>query len=229
MTFQGDLGDVIFGGQAGDDRRSSAPPVARYVSGEGESFVLDRSNPTPLIKFDDSQEVMVLNPSPAPRGDVIYRDDQGEPVLRQTKLGGLTLFAHARPGGMPAALAGQAASLQLQALSANALLQRLAQASLRASRAARRLIVFDAQEVTPGSEAVFADAAMVASEAVERLTRRKDGKTLLGRFNRVLFQPGASSEVRVHGGVLDITIDPSHGVAGRPSSARIVEAAVKGR
>nr|QQZ52104.1 DUF4908 domain-containing protein [Phenylobacterium glaciei] len=42
----------------------------------------------------------------APRGDIIYKNDLGEPVLRATRLGGLTLFTPDRPGGTAAALAG---------------------------------------------------------------------------------------------------------------------------
>ncbi len=229
FTAQGSLGDVIFGGDPQDDRGAPPPPVARYVSDEGESFVLDRSTPTPLLKFEDSQEVLALSPSPAARGDIIYRDDIGEPVLRATKLGGLTLFAHDRPGGAPVALAGLAPSLRLQALSASALLQKLGQASIRASRAARHLIVFDAQlgaqELTPDAAAVFGDAASVAAEAVVRIAHRADGGPLLRRFGRILFHPGGKSNAKLSKGVIDLTVNPGQGLAGRPSSARIMVAA----
>jgi hypothetical protein len=229
FTSQSALGAYIFGNEAQDQRRAPAPPVARYVSDEGESFVLDRSSPTPLLKFEESQEVFALSAEPAARGDTIYRDDIGEPVLRVTRLGGLILFAHGRPGGAPVALEGMAPGIRLQQLSPAALGQRLLQASYRASRAAKRLIVFDAQEVTPGSEAVFADAAAVAAEAVVRITRRKDAKSLMGRFARVLFAPGPRCGAQVRKGVMSITVNPSQGLAGRPSSARILDAVAKGR
>jgi hypothetical protein len=224
FTSQSALGAYIFGSESQDDRRAPTPPVARYVSDQGESFVFDRSTPTPLLKFEESAEVIALSPEPVARGDIIYRDDIGEPVLRVTKLGGLILFAHERPGGAPVALQGLAPVIRLQALSPAALGQRLLQASYRASRAARRLIVFDAQEVTPGSEAVFADAAAVAAEAVVRITRRKDAKPMLGRFGRVLFTPGLQGQASVRKGVVSIVVNPSQGLAGRPSSARIVDA-----
>ena len=229
MSAQGTLGDYIFSGEVQDDRRSPLPEVARYVSDEGQSFVLDRSTPTPLLRFEDSPEVFALSPQPAARGDMIYRDDEGEPVLRVTKLGGLTLFAHGRPGGAPVALAGQAASLRLQTLSATALLQKLAQASVKASHAARRLIWFDAQEATPGSEAVFADAAAVAAEAVVDISERKDHKALMRRFGKVMFLPGPRSTASVSRGVINITIVPAAGIAGRPSSGRIIKAVALAR
>jgi hypothetical protein len=231
MTSQsaGTLGEYIFGSGPQDDRSTPAPPVARYVSDQGQTFVLDRSTTTPLLKFEDSQEVLALTPSPASRGDVIYRDDLGEPVLRITRLGGLILFAPGRPGGAPVAFAGQAPVLRLPAMTPSALLQHLAAASVRASRAARHLIVFDAQEVTPGSEAVFADAASVASQALARLAHRRDGAGLMARLERVLFQPGPRDGVSFGRGVLTITVNPGQGLAGRPSSARILEVAARGR
>ena len=95
--------------------RNSSPPVARYVSQEGDVFVLDRSQNRPLLKFQDSPEVWALKPQPAPRGDIIYKNDLGEPVLRATRLGGLTLFTEDRPGGTAAALAGGGPALRLPA------------------------------------------------------------------------------------------------------------------
>ncbi len=223
------LGQFIFGQGPQDDRTVSAPPVARYVSDEGQTFVLDRSSPTPLLRFEDSSEVLALSPTPAARGDTIYRDDMGDPVLRVTRLGGLTVFIPGRPAGAPVAFAGSAPGIRLAPMTAGALLQRLAQASARASRAARHLISFDAQEVTPGSEAVFADAAFVASQALVRLSGRRDGDALVARFVRVLFMPGSKGSVAMGKNVLNITVNPSQGLAGRPSSARIVAVAGKGR
>ena len=222
------LGQSIFGSAPQDDRSAPAPPVARYVSDEGQVFILDRSSSTPLLKFEDSPEVMALSPTPAARGDTIYRDDMGDPVLRVTRLGGLTIFFPGRPIGAPVAFAGQAPGIRLAPMSAGALLQRLGQASIRASRAARKLIVFDAQEVTPGSEAVFADAAFVASQALMRLAGRRDGDKIMGRLDRVLFTPGSKGSVSAGKGVLNITVNPSQGLAGRPSSARIMAVAAKG-
>ncbi|HEY5411145.1 MAG TPA: DUF4908 domain-containing protein [Caulobacteraceae bacterium] len=223
------LGQFIFGSPAQDDRSAPAPPVARYVSDQGQTFVLDRSSSTALMKFEDSPEVLALSPTPAARGDTIYRNDMGEPVLRITRLGGLTVFIPGRPAGAPVAFAGQAPGIRLAPMGPGPLLQRLAQASIRASRAAKHLIVFDAQEVTPGSEAIFADAAFVTSQALVRLAGRRDGESVVARIGRVLFAPGSKSSAVISHGVLNITVNPSQGLAGRPSSARIVEVAGKGR
>lgn len=216
----------LFGKHGNSGRHSSTPPIARYVSEDGQVFVLDRTQGRPLLKFENSPEVWALQPMPAPRGDVIYKNDLGEPVLRATRLGGVTLFTDTRPAGAAAALAGDGPSLKLAPLGPQALLERLAQASLRASRAARRTILFEA-EATPGSSALIADAATVTSVAVVRMSRRKDGRAMLAQFRKVLLVEGKKSQAVIEDEVLRITVAPSQGLAGRPSSDRIIRVAAR--
>lgn len=221
------LREGLFGRNAGPGRQIQPPPVARYVSEDGRVFVLDRSQSRPLLKFEDSPEVWALQPMPAPRGDVIYKNDLGEPVLRATRLGGVTVFTDARPGGAAAALAGDGTPLRLPPLGPQALLERLAQASLRASRAARRTILFEA-EATPASSALIADAATVTSVAVTRMARRKDSRVLLGQFSKVVLVEGKKPHAAIRDDILRITVAPAHGLAGRPSSDLIIRVAAGG-
>ncbi|MBU1378860.1 MAG: DUF4908 domain-containing protein [Alphaproteobacteria bacterium] len=234
------LGAVLFGlalpAQAGPVERlreglfknrgaeSAGPAIARYVSEEGRVFILDRTQPVPMLKFEDSPEVWVLAPNPAPRGDVIYKNDLGEPMLRATRLGGFTLFTDERPSGEAVSLAGGGSPLRLPAMSPQAVFERLAQASLRASRAARRPMLFEA-EATPGSSALIADAAVVTSVAIIRLSQRKDGRALLAQFNRVRFMEGKKSQATLKNGILTVVVAPTQGLAGRPSSDRIIKVA----
>lgn len=215
------LRDSLFKNRHGEQ---TGPPIARYVSEQGRVFVLDRTQPVPMLKFDDSPEVWVLAPAPAPRGDVIYKNDLGQPVLRVTRLGGFTLFTEQRPSGEAVSLAGGAGPLRLVSLSPAAVFERLTQASLRASRAARRPMLFEA-EATPISSALIADAATVTSLAILRLSQRSDGRAMLARFNRVQFQEGRKPSASLKGGVLRIVVTPAQGLAGRPSSERILKAA----
>ena len=209
------------------DRGVQTPPVARYSVGDGAAFVLDRTSQTALLKFEDSPEVWVLQPSIAPRGDVIYKNDMGEPVIRLSRLGGLTLFSPQAPGGTAAAMVGGADDLQPpSAMSPNAVFQRLLEASGRASRAAQHLIKFDAAEVTPDSAPVFADAITAGAEAVVAMSRRDDGRAFLKRLGRVSFMAGPKSGATVRADVMQVVIDPSEGMAGRPSSERLVRMAL---
>jgi len=205
-------------------RRLAPPPVARYVSESGNAFVLDRATAQPLLKFENSPEVWVLSSQPAPRGDIIYRNEMGEPVLRATKLGGMTLFTEDNPMGAAAALTGKAPSIQPpQVISINALFQRLGQASSRASRAAQRLIPFETvQDVRPETSVLVADSATITAEAFERLARNGD-RTVLSRIMRVLLAEGDKPGATIRNGALIITYAPGQGLAGRPSSKRIVK------
>jgi uncharacterized protein DUF4908 len=206
---------------------AAGPPIARYVSEEGRVFVLDRTQPVPMLKFEDSPEVWVLAANPAPRGDVIYKNDMGEPMLRATRLGGFTLFSEDRPSGEAVSLVGGGAPpLRLAPMGPQAVFERLAQASLRASRAARRPMLFEA-EATPASSALIADAAVVTSLAIIRIAQRGDGRSMLARFNRVRFEEGRKASAGLKDGVLRIVVAPSEGLAGRPSSNRILKAVAK--
>lgn len=200
-----------------------APPVAKYVAADDRAFVLDRSSRTPLLKFEDSQEVWVLRPAPGPRGDVIYKDDLGRQVVRASRMGGMTLFTTDRPSGMPAALAGQAVSIRPVAISPQALLGHFVRQAVRASRSAGRKIRFETEsDATPATSTLFAEAATIAAEAVVRSASRPGGDRLVGRLRRVSFVEGLQPAAAVHGEVLRITVAPQYGHAGRPSSERIV-------
>jgi hypothetical protein len=148
----------LVGEQAGQ------PLTARYQMDEGGAFVFDRSTVKPLLKFDDHQEIWALQPAPGPRGDVIYRNDVGEPMVRATRLGGMTVFTPKRPEGAAAAFDGASPPLRVPSLSPSALFRAFYQASLRTSRAAGHQIGFETKEdADPTTAAYFADAASVAS------------------------------------------------------------------
>lgn len=220
------LREGLFGARPSEGRTPDAPPVARYVSEDGQGFTLDRTRKRALLKFDNSQEVWALSPHPAPRGDLIYKNDLGRPMLRATRLGGLTLFTDLRPSGSAVSLSGAGAPVRLTPLGPQALAERLLQASARASRSARRLIQFEA-EAAPESSALIADAAIVTAEAVARISRRSNGNLLLTQITKVTLVEGRRVDVVVRQRAMLITVTPADGFAGRPSSDRIVAAASK--
>ncbi|HEV2363176.1 MAG TPA: DUF4908 domain-containing protein [Caulobacteraceae bacterium] len=201
-----------------------AGAVARYRTDDGAVFILDRSSRQPLLKFEDSSEVWVLWPERGPRGDIIYRNDAGQPVLRATRLGGMTVFTDRRPGGAAASFDGGATPLRLTPLGPVALYQRLFQASVRCTRAAGRLIGFDAPDASPASDPLIADAALTAAAALANLSARPGGKARLASISKVAFLEGARTGVSYKSGVVTITVAPSWGVAGRPSSEKILQA-----
>jgi hypothetical protein len=224
------LGDLFPGLHSMEPQRSNAPAVGRYVDDDGDtSFVLDRSSTVTLLRFEDSPEIWVLTPQPAPHGDTIYKNDVGEPMLRSTWLGGLTLFARGHTGGAAASLVGEAQEIHpSMVLSPSALLLRLAQASARSARFVQRPVEFDAPDVTPLTASLIADAAGVVTEAIAVASQTPHGRQMLAKLSKVLLMLGHHSTVSFSKGVLQIIVVPPTGgmpardcVAGRPSSHRI--------
>jgi len=209
--------------------KSDSPASGRYETDEGGIFIFDRSTPRPLLKFEDDPEIWVLQPAPGPRGDVIYRNDLGEEMLRATSLGGMTVFTEKRPDGSPAALDGASPPLRIAPLSAGALFRVFYQASVRASRAAQHQIEFETREdAEAATAAAIADAALVASDALADMSANPKGKALLARIFDVVIAQGGKPNVAMQKGALVITIVPAQGVFGRPSS-RLIERAAGAR
>ena len=220
------LGDELFG-----HRPPKPPPVGVYRDSADSDppFILDRSTPSVmLLRFEDSQEIWLLTAHPASRGDVIYKNDVGEPMLRATRLGGLTVFTPDRPDGMPAAFVADAPPMRIAPPppTASAFVLRVGLASARASRALARSVPFDFHDLSTDSLPMVVDAANVTAEAVIVLARRADGRRLLGRLLHVSFTPGRRPSVSMTNGVLQIVVSGKATslvavIAGRPSSRRI--------
>ncbi len=218
------LSDALHGRE--DNRRAPTPPVARYVAETGSSFVVDRSSArTMLLKFENSPEVWVLEGHAAPRGDTIYKNDQGEPVVRATRLGGLTIFTDKQPAGAAAALVGETSPLRLARIGPAELIQHIRIAASRAGRAAQRQINIEFA-ADSDSAPLIADAATAFSEAVIRISARGDGRRVLSSFGKINIQAAKKPSVKITDKrVLEIRVTPSMGLAGRPSSERIAYAA----
>ena len=219
---------AMTGQRAGE--RADLPVVGRYQTDEGGEFVLDRSAARPLLKFGDNPEIWVLQPAPGPRGDTIFRNDLGEEMLRATRMGGMTVFTETRPDGSAAAFDGASAPLRITpTLSFEALESRLFQDMVRTSRVTQHQIGFAAgKDPNPNASALMADTAMVVSQALIDMAGRSENKGIVTRIMDVMIVVGPRPAVSLSKGVLTVTITPSQGVAGRPSS-RWIERAARGR
>ena len=199
-------------------------PVARFRIDDGRAFVLDRRTPRALLRFDDNPEVWVLAESPGPRGDEIYFNDTGEPILRLTRMGGVTVFTPRRPQGAAATTSGGAAALRLTSIGAAGLSQKLARCGAHVSYVVGRSIRFVAFAADPVSDGLIVDTAGVAEKAIELVARRSGGQLLLAHLRTVDILRGAHPGVRLNGAVLTISVVPSLLYVGRPSSAAIMRA-----
>ncbi len=122
------------------DRSDSLPVAGRYVADSGEAFVLGGSGRQALLRFKRRDETWVLRPTPAPRGDIIYRNDAGEQVLRVTPNGGMTVFTPVARGGSPVSFAGPAPALSPPSLGPSELFNLMARRSGMITQALGRLV-----------------------------------------------------------------------------------------
>ncbi|WP_374275552.1 DUF4908 domain-containing protein [Brevundimonas sp.] len=204
------------------------PIIARYASASGEVFVLDRSGPRTLLRFEDEEEVFALRAQAAPRGDVVYRNDAGETVLRISREGGLTLYSDQSPSGSPVFSFGAGEPLELDQMSSAELAAHLGRQSRRANIALGRIVFFLAIELPRGSEATVADAATGAANVLIAMAANPASREAARSVRRVEILQGRRAGANLSGGTLRVFIDPGAGASGRPSSARLV-AAIQGR
>jgi len=137
----------------------------------------------------------------------------------------ITIFTEQWPG-RAAAPASIGQPLKLAIMKAPTPLERLTQASVLASRAACRLIVFEAgrvgAEVTPASAPVLADAATATSEAILRMSQRSDLRGQLDRILKVQLIVGSPAAVDLTtDGVLLVTVELPRGQRGLPSFEQV--------
>ena len=217
------LKDAMFGHNSVDGRTQTPPKVAHFVSEDGESFVFDKSGPMALMRFDGEDEVWTLTPSQGARGDVVYKNDVGEPVLKATRWGGLILFSDDRPMGDPVAVTGKAEAFTPARISPALLFQTFAKASRRVSLLLQRNLGFEAlDDITPDSAALYANAASVTSEAIVQVAGQSQGRRVLEQVRVVHFMDGRPHSASLDKGVLTLKLDVSRGTwGGRPSSKRI--------
>lgn len=201
---------------------TALPPPGRYVSDSGEAFTLDRSGQRPLLRFDRRDETWVLRPTAAPRGDVIYRNDAGQQILRVTPGGGITVYTTRTPGGSPVSFAGAGEVLAPPTLGPIALWQLMTRRSAMISQATGRLITINLDGER--SEALCVEALIVTTDAVIRVARSPSARASLNSLRSIVITEGTRSRVSFVRGVLTVELDPNQGLAGRPSSARVIRA-----
>lgn len=198
--------------------------VARFTSQGGPSFILDQAGNRALLRFEGSNEIWVLRPSAGLRGDIYFRNDVGEVVLRATRLGGLTLYTSASPGGLPCAVAGSANRLRLPEHDIRLLLRHFMRESVRAGQAAATDFEITARAVDPSGSNVYGDAATLAVDGIVRLGQSRSGREQLSGLRSIVIAAGPGPDVRRNGETLLLTVSPRLGAAGRPSSARVMRA-----
>lgn len=228
------LREAMFGKHSDDGRDNNhTPVVAHFMSARGEGFILDETQTgAPLLRFDGDDEVFQLSAKPGANGDITFRNDLGQPVLKATRLGGMILFSgsHADTGD-PAAVTGQAQAFAPDRLSPAELWVHMAKSALRVTRACDHQVLFSGDLEDPHDDVItlFAETASVATDALVQIASQGDTRHSLDRLHEVYMMLGRPPSAKLEKGVLVIKLDPSKGAwGGHPSSKRIVNVVMTG-
>lgn len=212
---------------ASDDRAFLFQPGER----EGRiKFLCGRNDPRIDCLIDTespAEEIFLLTPMRASRGDVAWNDRRGETLLRVAAYGGVTVHW---PGGARSLAAsksfGEDPPLTLGLATIETARARAQRATALISARVGAPVLFEIGTPSPDSEggaSVLADAVVRAASGMARVADDPTGaRVIAARIQRVEFasrDPGLGVEK----GVLTVGYDPDRGVEGRPSSAAIAK------
>ncbi len=225
-------------------QRTRGAGVERYVlasddraflfenDGEGArvTFLCGEGDPRLDCQLDDqgpAPEIYMLQPTRGPRGDMIYKNIEGETFLRIASYGGATVFWPGEGRGFAASKSfGDDRSLRLPQ-SDFAVASRRAQAATAViSALAGAPIIFDigtAPSEGATDATVLADAIVRVANGVQDVANDPTGARIIAnRIKKVSFIGGEAPSVALNSGVMEIRYVPFSDISGRPSTATIV-------
>lgn len=189
--------------------------AVRYGTPDGGvRFTLDRSpGRTALFRYEGADEVLVLRPTAGPRGDELYKTEQGEVLVRITSLGAVTLFRGHGDLGAPAEPLGEAPRLAPPEWPVEMQQARLRELARLTVRTVGRPIAFE----TPKSGAASGLVVDAATRAAQGLAGARGPNV-----QRVVIVFGDKPQARMQpDGALQVMVAPTMGYAGRPSSLAV--------
>lgn len=223
--------------------RAARGKVERYVlASDDRSFLFEDQSSEARVKFlctqtdpridctidpdGPSPEIYVLVPTRAPRGDIIYKNAQGDALLRIASYGGATVFWPGETQGLAASKSfGDDRSLILPFVGYDAAVRRAQEATAILSGATGAPIIFDigAEPIAEGENtAVLADAVIVAAKAIKGVADDPTGARIIAsRIKKAVFIADSRPGVSLNETVLEIRYAPLLDIKGRPSSAEI--------
>ena len=225
------------------DRRRGRADIERYVLAADDRVFLfedhtDEARVTFLCGDSDPRldctldpegpapEIYSLRPTRGPRGDVIYKNVEGETLLRIASYGGATVFWPGENRGFAASKSfGDDAPLQLPPADVAAASRRAQAATAVVSAITGAPIVFNigAQPVIGVDAPVLADAVMRTADALKTVADDPTGARIVAsRVKRVVFIESEAPGVTLTEAALEVRYVPNSDIEGRPSSAAVV-------
>lgn len=206
------------------------PDIAHYSSEYSRvGFILDFTGDRPKLKFDGSDEILVLNSIPAAGGDKLLERDDHFVVLRISFLGGVTLFTPDNMRGVPVAPDRRPVQALVSSVPPiNVVRDYAARITAQARAETGREIFLDANWAqaardTAIRELLF-DSIRNAGTALIDWIRSGAGRSAIGtRLKRIQFVAGPPTLPYRQGDTLVIVFTPGQGKAGRPASSVIYQ------
>jgi hypothetical protein len=206
---------------AGEDKPKAALRLGHYSSGDGlTGLVLDRTGTKPMIKFDGSDEVLVLTAEPGSSTTRLVRDD-GSGVAGLGKYGEVEIYLPMHRDAIEVARDGNGETLGTIAPATAADLDADAkELSATVAKETGAAVSFDFGK-PEGADAfgVVRDAMHNAATALAKVGEDELGKAALKKVKKVAFVSGAKADSKFAAGTLTVTVAPRLGREGRPSSA----------
>jgi hypothetical protein len=216
-------------GKAAQAQRSANTATkggTRYTDmASDKNFILENRGSDVLLQVEGDPEVRTLVPVPAQRGDVFFKDDRGQVVLRVTEQGNVVSYL-ANKEGSPADLIGYVAPLSTPAMTSSLNELRLHAAQRLAKLAGHEVTIFGTSEFSR-NEAWAADALNNVVAGVERANGLA-GKTATKLTTVRLVRTQAPSVV-FKDGELVLGVNPDEEFGGRVSSEAITNALTAAR
>jgi len=223
------------------DRQLGA--VERYVlAADNRAFLIEARTRTARVKFlcgpDDQRldctldpqapapEIYLLTVTRGPRGDSIFKNADGETLVRIASYGGATVQWPGDNAGSAASKSfGDDHAVALPAVGFEAAERRAKAATAIISALTGSPIIFDLAPPAPDEEtdaSVLADAILRTTIGVRAVAGDASGARILGdRIARVLFETGTAPDARFEDNALIIEYVPDQDISGRLSSRAV--------
>jgi hypothetical protein len=205
--------------------RVSAVQPGLYTAGDHDSFTLEPYGANNfLLRFSGNPEVFVLTMERGSLGAKVLKYDTGATALRVSVWGGLTLYTHDAPQGLPATFQSEAPQPAPLAVSANELTTAFADEASHMVYVQNIALKFSADatilSADPETRGRAFDAMITAATGIERfLVATPAARQILPhRINSVKVAEGGKPTIAISGQTLLVSFVPSEGHEGHPSS-----------
>ena len=202
------------------DRQAQPEAAAQILIALTE---LDRTAARPLLWPEGSREVFALYPARAAGGGRLYLTDSDRVLLRFSNLGGATYFPSDAPEGVIVDPDGAAGELHAEPASEREVFEAARDLVDDLVNRSRNEVVAEVTARDDVTNGYIIDMMNMVALAADRSSRRE-----LRRLETVRIGIGEAPRARFSRGVLDISINPDLGYAGRPSSAYIAQTLARG-